>query len=154
VQEALNEAQRLESGASLTVNLPGPTGESNRLSQFGRGAVLCLGPTLLLAERQARIVRGVGCAAVVVAPGAEGLGRIDGVLDRAALGSLSGFAAVALASSAPDMRAARTALAERSGPILPLIGEEDLGPRAVIERHVCIDTTAAGGNARLLAESG
>jgi RHH-type proline utilization regulon transcriptional repressor/proline dehydrogenase/delta 1-pyrroline-5-carboxylate dehydrogenase len=154
VQEALNEAQRLESGASLTVNLPGPTGESNRLSQFGRGAVLCLGPTLLLAERQARIVRGVGCAAVVVAPGAEGLGRIDGVLDRAALGSLSGFAAVALASSAPDMRAARIALAERSGPILPLIGEEDLGPRAVIERHVCIDTTAAGGNARLLAESG
>ena len=38
----------------------------------------------------------------------------------------------------------------RSGPILPLItGRPDTG-HVLHERHVCVDTTAAGGNAALL----
>ena len=36
--------------------LPGPTGESNRLSHFARGPILCLGPGAL-AERQANAIR-------------------------------------------------------------------------------------------------
>ena len=42
------------------------------------------------------------------------------------------------------------ALAARAGPIVPLIGTPDAG-HALLERHVCIDTTASGGNAELLA---
>ena len=47
-------------------------------------------------------------------------------------------------------RAYGMALSARSGPILPLItGHPDLG-YVMGERHVCVDTTAAGGNAALL----
>ncbi|MEY2961339.1 MAG: hypothetical protein RLZ60_1169, partial [Pseudomonadota bacterium] len=43
------------------------------------------------------------------------------------------------------------ALARRKGPIIPLITDmPDLG-HVTHERHLCIDTTAAGGNAALLA---
>ena len=40
-------------------------------------------------------------------------------------------------------------LAQRKGPILPLItGMPDVG-HVMHERHLCVDTTAAGGNAAL-----
>ena len=43
------------------------------------------------------------------------------------------------------------ALAARDGSIVPLIiGQPDVA-RARAERHVCVDTTAAGGNAALLS---
>ncbi len=45
------------------------------------------------------------------------------------------------------------ALAGRAGPILPLIAQPDVA-HVRLERHVCIDTTASGGNAQLLAEVG
>jgi len=46
----------------------------------------------------------------------------------------------------------RIGLSARAGPILPLLTGA-LSPADVsIERHVCIDTTASGGNAQLLAE--
>jgi RHH-type proline utilization regulon transcriptional repressor/proline dehydrogenase/delta 1-pyrroline-5-carboxylate dehydrogenase len=47
-------------------------------------------------------------------------------------------------------RAHAQALATRPGPILPLIAAPDAG-HASLERHLCIDTTASGGNAQLLA---
>ena len=47
----------------------------------------------------------------------------------------------------------REALARRPGPILPLITEPAAAERYVLERHVCVDTTAAGGNASLLAQA-
>ena len=47
---------------------------------------------------------------------------------------------------------AEAALAARRGPILPLIGGMPDAGHALLERHVCIDTTASGGNAQLLAE--
>lgn len=46
------------------------------------------------------------------------------------------------------------ALAGRKGPILPLIADMPDAGHALLERHVCIDTTASGGNAQLLAEVG
>ena len=153
VEAALDAAQALP-GALSAESLPGPTGESNRLSVHPRGTVLCLGPTLDLAQRQARIARGAGCGVVIVAPGAEGAGDVAGHLDRAALSDLKGIDAVALASDEEDLRAARRALASRDGPIIPLLTEDDLEARVVVERHLCVDTTAAGGNARLLAQSG
>ena len=47
----------------------------------------------------------------------------------------------------------RQALAKREGALLPLITEHKLDQRFVIERHLCVDTTAAGGNASLIAAS-
>ena len=46
------------------------------------------------------------------------------------------------------------ALAGRKGPILPLIADLPDAGHALLERHVCIDTTASGGTAQLLAEVG
>ena len=48
-------------------------------------------------------------------------------------------------------QAYRLALAKRPGTLIPLITDLDIEARCRIERHVCIDTTAAGGNASLLA---
>jgi RHH-type proline utilization regulon transcriptional repressor/proline dehydrogenase/delta 1-pyrroline-5-carboxylate dehydrogenase len=45
----------------------------------------------------------------------------------------------------------RIALAGRDGAIVPLETRTIAPERYVVERHLCIDTTAAGGNASLLA---
>ena len=132
-------------------DMPGPTGESNVLSTYARGRVLCLGPTVEAAIRQADLARSEGCAALIVVPGARGAHSIDGYIERADLALIQGFDAVAIWSPADDQRTIRQALARRDGPILPLFTEEQFAQRCVHERHVCIDTTAAGGNVSLLA---
>ncbi len=121
-----------------TVVLPGPTGESNRLTTHSRGTVLCLGPN---AEAQAAIAASQGCAAVVV----------GGHLDANALKSLSGMAVVAFDGPEEQARHYRQALAARDGIIVPLVCSAELASYAILERHLCIDTTASGGNASLLA---
>jgi RHH-type proline utilization regulon transcriptional repressor/proline dehydrogenase/delta 1-pyrroline-5-carboxylate dehydrogenase len=147
VQAALNKAVTDTLKRRGTESLPGPTGESNRLSIFPRGTVLCLGPTEEAAAEQVRIAEWAGCKAVAVAPGAE----IDGVLQAEALTDLQGFAVVAYDGPEEPARAIRTALAAREGRLIPLASRADLAAMCRLERHVCIDTTAAGGNASLLA---
>ena len=137
-----------------TIDMPGPTGESNRLSFYPRGTILCLGPSPKDAQEQAEIAKAQGCPALIICPGTNEKTALSGYLDRSHLASLSGFDGVALWSDESDLRAARTALARRDGPLIPLIADRDLAERCVIERHICIDTTASGGNASLLAESG
>ncbi|MEM8586823.1 MAG: bifunctional proline dehydrogenase/L-glutamate gamma-semialdehyde dehydrogenase PutA [Pseudomonadota bacterium] len=142
----------IATGARKTRDLPGPTGESNRWSTHPRGLILCLGPSPEDAVDQARQAAQTGCAALMVVPGADGANALDGVLDPADLGQLSGFDAVAYWGDEATARAMRVALAGRDGPIVPLITAGDLTLHCITERHVCIDTTAAGGNASLLAE--
>ncbi len=137
--------------ALQTWDLPGPTGESNRLSLYPRGIVLCLGPSLELASQQADIARQRGCAALLVAPLASGESSLAGCIEPALLTGLSGFALVAFWGTARDARALREALAAREGPIVPLVTNRALADYCILERHICIDTTAAGGNASLLA---
>lgn len=122
-----------------TIDLPGPTGESNRLSTFGRGVVLCLGPGVEAAEAQSSAAREVGCAPVKAAVAPE------------ALTTLTGFSAVISWADEATLGAQRRALASREGAIIPLIAEADPRPRLTLERHVCIDTTASGGDAALLS---
>ncbi|MFZ8883352.1 MAG: hypothetical protein ACO2YO_14655, partial [Paracoccaceae bacterium] len=43
-----------------------------------------------------------------------------------------------------------SALADREGPIVPLILTHPQKADVLLERHVCIDTTASGGNTDLL----
>ena len=130
-----------ERGAAL---LPGPTGEENRLSRHPRGPVLCLGPGAA-AEAQSARAREAGCRAI------DGRG-----LDpegAAAAARDEGAALVAWAGSPEEARPMREALSAGRGPILPWDTDPAL-PMALRERHVCTDTTAAGGNAALLAAEG
>ncbi len=133
--------------------LPGPTGESNRLCTVPRGVVLCLGPTAETAARQAGAARRNGCVPVVVAPRTDESIGLDGELDLHDLRHLRGIDAVACFGDQQMKQAVRQQLAARSGPLIPLI-TSDLDDEYRIEKHVCIDTTAAGGNAALLARSG
>jgi RHH-type proline utilization regulon transcriptional repressor/proline dehydrogenase/delta 1-pyrroline-5-carboxylate dehydrogenase len=151
VEAALAALPRVTELPLDTQTMPGPTGESNVLSTFARGRVLCLGPSVEAATQQAEIARGEGCAALIVVPGAKGPHAIDGFIERPDLQRIQGFDAVAIWSTSEDQRAIRKALAAREGAILPLLTEAGFAPRCVHERHVCIDTTAAGGNVSLLA---
>ena len=125
--------------APITEDMPGPTGESNRLSMTPRAPLLCLGPGRSAALAQAEAVRKLGGHAVE-APG----------LPVEALATLQGFAGALWWGDAEQGRARAKVLAGRPGPILPLIAAPDAG-HVHLERHLCIDTTASGGNAQLLA---
>ncbi|MGV6846774.1 MAG: bifunctional proline dehydrogenase/L-glutamate gamma-semialdehyde dehydrogenase PutA [Marinibacterium sp.] len=150
--EAALHAASADSHRALDVrDMPGPTGESNRWSLYPRGTILCLGPTPADVADQMAMAAEAGCACVGVAPGATGPATFSGYLDRAELGHLSGLDAVALWSTPDDLISARVALAKRDGPLLALIATRDMRDLCVIERHLCVDTTAAGGNASLLA---
>ncbi|MEM8577626.1 MAG: bifunctional proline dehydrogenase/L-glutamate gamma-semialdehyde dehydrogenase PutA [Pseudomonadota bacterium] len=122
-------------------SLPGPTGESNRLSLWASGAVLCLGPGPTAAEAQARAVRSLGGHAAVA----------TGDVDPSAL--KDGPDCKAVLYWGTDPAPLEAALAAREGPIIPLIRTLPDAAHVLTERHICIDTTAAGGNAALLAET-
>ena len=67
------------------------------------------------------------------------------------MSEVKGIAAVAAAGDSDWTRELRIALAKRDGAIIPLETQTISPDRYVVERHLCIDTTAAGGNASLLA---
>ncbi|MEY1556428.1 bifunctional proline dehydrogenase/L-glutamate gamma-semialdehyde dehydrogenase PutA [Yoonia sp. R2331] len=121
-------------------DLPGPTGESNRLHAMPRGPVLCLGPGAAAAQAQADSVTALGGTAVMA----------QGNLPVSALTTLP-LAAALWWGDADTARAYAKALTQRTGPITALITAQPDAAHVLHERHVCIDTTAAGGNAQLLA---
>jgi RHH-type proline utilization regulon transcriptional repressor/proline dehydrogenase/delta 1-pyrroline-5-carboxylate dehydrogenase len=123
--------------------MPGPTGESNRLSAYARWPLLCLGPTAPQVLAQAEAVRALGGIAIEA-----------GNIDPSALTTLSRFSAALWWGETEQGRAYAQALAARPGAITPLIGGMPDPAHVQLERHVCIDTTASGGNAQLLAEMG
>ncbi|MDZ7904864.1 MAG: L-glutamate gamma-semialdehyde dehydrogenase [Cypionkella sp.] len=148
VQAALRALPAPARAPLHSAQMPGPTGEENRLSAHPRGAVLCLGPTPQDAAQQATMARARGCPALTVCAG----GDVDGQLDLADLQHLQGFAAVALWADATALRAARRALSARDGALIPLVcAPAEMASACVVERHICTDTTAAGGNAALLS---
>ncbi len=145
-------------------DLPGPTGESNRLTLHPRGRVLCLGagPEAALAQATQALAGGNMVVAVAVdvraalAPLAKAglpVAALDGQVVAADLAGLADLALVAARGPADWLRTLRRALAARAGGIVPLETALIAPERYCLERHLCIDTTAAGGNASLLAES-
>ncbi len=125
-----------------TLDLPGPTGESNRLTHHPRGPILCTGPGPEKMAEQARAIRALGGIATTAdTPAPETLTTINPL------------AGVLWWGDAATARAYDRALAARQGPILPLITTLPDPGHALLERHTCIDTTAAGGNAALLAQT-
>ncbi len=128
--------------AGRTTELPGPTGESNRYRTLSRAPVLCLGPGAKTAEAQCKAITEHGGTAV----------NARGNITPDQLTSLQPIAGVIWWGDNETARAIEQALSQREGPIIPLItGMPDAG-HALKEKHVCIDTTAAGGNATLLAQ--
>ena len=140
LRKALASATRPELPA--VQELPGPTGESNRLRFAARAPILCLGPGKKALDAQMQAVQALGGAAA----------SLDGLPEG--LDTSEGFSAVLFWGHEDQSRTIEQALACRNGPILPLVTCMPDAGHAFLERHLCIDTTASGGNAQLLAEIG
>ena len=137
VQKAIDALD--QPGHIQQTGLPGPTGEANTLRTVPRAPVLCLGPGEAAAKQQAAHVEALGGQAVAA----------TGHLPPEALTTLTGFSAALWWGDEADAFA--RALAMRDGPILPLVTHMPDAAHVLLERHLCVDTTAAGGNAALLA---
>ncbi|WP_309085870.1 bifunctional proline dehydrogenase/L-glutamate gamma-semialdehyde dehydrogenase PutA [Chelativorans sp.] len=156
--EVLAAAAALDLGP---VDLPGPTGEANSLQLTPRGRVLCLGAGMETLAAQVVQALAAGNSVLAVANGATAslqpllkaglpLAAIDGSVDPEVLKSLP-VNLVAAAGDREWLAALSRALAVREGQIVPLVTELLYPAAYVHERSVCVDTTAAGGNASLLA---
>jgi RHH-type proline utilization regulon transcriptional repressor/proline dehydrogenase/delta 1-pyrroline-5-carboxylate dehydrogenase len=147
--------------------LPGPTGESNTLRLKGRGLVLCLGggneaanrrqAALALAAGNALLCPSSFCdgaaAALRGAGGPEELIVALPINETAPTPALldSRIRAVAFDGAEPVRRILAGALADREGPLAPLLSSADPPWRYGTERTLTINTTAAGGDVRLLS---
>lgn len=156
---AISSAAALEYGP---VDLPGPTGEANNLFLAPRGKTLCLGSSDDVLFHQTIQSLVAGNSTVAVSPTARKillplLGKglpleaIDGVLDPSSLINARDLTVVSMVAGDEELRDIRQALAKREGPIVRLITSEIEPVAYASERAVCVDTTAAGGNASLLA---
>ncbi|GAF68342.1 unnamed protein product, partial [marine sediment metagenome] len=144
--------------------LPGPTGESNILSYAPKGLVLCLGPTNTQARSQAVAALAAGCQVLVICEnpphqltelqinGAP-IRCIGGHISASDITELENLSVVTM-QPCKAMADLRAALATRQGAIIPIVFEPFTQTSFLHERHTCIDTTAAGGNAALMVEAG
>ena len=146
-----------------TLVLPGPTGERNTLSFAPRGLVLCAATSVNAMLNQLAAVLASGNRAAVAASSAALIpagapaavrARID-LLDEAALEA----APLALALIEHGAEATwRARLAARPGALVTVVETAADAPiplwRLVAERALCINTTAAGGNASLMTLGG
>ena len=155
--EATAAAAALDMGP---IDLPGPTGEANQLELLPRGTVLCLGPTQDALLAQCTQALAVGNRVLAVSPDAPRvidplrkagfpIAALNGVI-KPGVAALLDVNAVARAGVDDELR---QALAQRPGPILKLVSAVIAPEDYCLERSICIDTTAAGGNASLLAEA-
>ena len=149
------------------LELPGPTGESNSLRLKGRGIVACLGGGTPIANRR-QIALALAAGNAVLAP-ANLADRIAAALSRAGApedllialpfgASLHEAVlldprvrAVACDGDPQARREIRRVMARRAGSIAPLLSSLDEAWRYATERTLTINTTAAGGDVRLLS---
>ncbi len=140
------------------VDLPGPTGESNRLRFTARGRVLCVAGSEQELLLQLAAALATGNRVVLCAPGADAtLARLPPeVRQRATIAPDAGRAAADVALCTPAQAAAlRRLLAARDGPrvrvVTPLDDRGEYPLEAlVVEQTLTVNTAAAGGNASLM----
>ena len=146
--------------ATLTLNLPGPTGEQNTLSLVPRGRLIIAGDIDRVAAQICACVGSSNHAIIpaeykeAAAPILLGLGAEQRQLvhvANAGLDHLLNGAFDGVIADGAARKAIANTLAHRAGPILPLLSAYDDPERYFHERTLTIDTTAAGGNASLLA---
>ena len=165
VQLVLQDAAAAPRGP---VELPGPTGERNELSLHPRGVFLCLGDLRDPASEEeldpalAQAAAAVAFGNPVVALTTSAEGRISGLpleclpgrlAEPGLLTQLDPLAGVCAWGDAGQLRALRIALAERAGPLVPLVTDQSGTTSFFWERSLCADTTASGGNAFLFVEA-
>ncbi|MDB5754306.1 MAG: putA, partial [Massilia sp.] len=142
-----------------TLELPGPTGERNTLAFASRGMVLCAASNIGVLLNQLAAVLATGNRAIVLSGGVKLLpdGLPAEVRDRiqvvAGLDECKYPFQVALVE-APSTHQLGPILAARAGAIVSMIDTTEEGAiplwRLVAERALCVNTTAAGGNASLM----
>ncbi len=142
-------------------SLDSPTGERNLYRVRGRGEILCLGPTIKDVEQQIVLTAATHNRAIVPhlmleqalkdAPELARYTRAANELSDASIAAFYDFDAVAYFADDARAREIRNGLAHMDGEIIPLISSNTSLYNWVHEFHVCTDTTAAGGNAELLA---
>jgi len=149
------------------VLLPGPTGESNTLRLRPRGVVLCLGGGDMDSyDRQIALALAAGNAIICTdrmaqllrialepagAPGALATGFGGGAEVPTSLLADRLVRAVVFDGDARARREILNCLANRAGAITPLLTSKDAPWRYAVERTLTINTTAAGGDVRLLS---
>jgi RHH-type proline utilization regulon transcriptional repressor/proline dehydrogenase/delta 1-pyrroline-5-carboxylate dehydrogenase len=143
----------------VTLNLPGPTGERNQLAFAPRGNILCVGASVEGMLNQLAAALSTGNRALVPIAGRD---LIPGELPQQARDRIRFLKDEELADA--EFQAAlletdgnaniRKQLAARPGAIVALIDTDGQGEipvwRLVAERALCVNTTAAGGNASLM----
>ncbi|MBX2868716.1 MAG: bifunctional proline dehydrogenase/L-glutamate gamma-semialdehyde dehydrogenase PutA [Acidiferrobacterales bacterium] len=156
--EALADSAALDCGP---IDLPGPTGESNQLLLVPLGTVICVSQDadrlLEMVVQALRMGNRVLAAGVGVKKSLRcikacpQLQILESDIQPAWLstGEFQGIAA----DQSVRLSAIRQVLSQREGAIMRLITERHYAAAYGVERALCIDTTAAGGNAALLAET-
>ena len=155
---ALGEGYMCSTLTGITMELPGPTGERNTLAFVPRGAVLCAATSLdaLLNQLAAALATGniallptssLGLLPPDLPPGVRD--QIQPVPDDMATCQFQ------LAMVDHDAAALlQTNLAARTGAIVGMLDTDAHAAiplwRLVAERALCVNTTAAGGNASLM----
>lgn len=152
-----NIAGRNVALSQLKKTLPGPSGESNIYQIMPRGHVLCAGPEMPHVLAQIDVALASGNCAVVPSALFAGLGQIPDSLSGVIVkDSPSVSYDVVLIDGDPLQRLEmQKAIAERSGPLLPVImpsaGGEYPEEMLVVEKSVSTNTMAAGGNVALMS---
>ena len=141
---------------SLTT-LPGPTGERNTLALVSRGAIVCAAGTLdgLLNQIAATLATGnlviVTGETATLLPNDLPAAVKDRIQTVSSLENCEFQIALVESMLAGSLHAP---LAARSGALVGLIGTNEDGAiplwRLLAERALCVNTTAAGGNASLM----
>ena len=126
--------QFLRGGSAPTTKqaLSGPTGEENLYNVKPKQHIVCFGPN---AEADATWAKSLGVG-VKVMTSASALAERDDI--------------ELVIGSGPDLAALRKTLAQRDGPIVQVRARDTAAPLLFMEKSVCIDITAAGGNVDLL----
>ncbi|MET3130230.1 RHH-type proline utilization regulon transcriptional repressor/proline dehydrogenase/delta 1-pyrroline-5-carboxylate dehydrogenase [Oxalobacteraceae bacterium GrIS 1.11] len=138
-----------------TLVLPGPTGERNTLSFVARGSVLCAAASVKVLLNQIAAALASGNKALVLNRGLIPASLPPAVQDHLqAVGSLDeGDFQVAMIES-KLAKELKPQLAARKGALVSTIETTEDGTiplwRLVAERALCVNTTAAGGNASLM----
>ena len=119
--------------------MSGPDGEENLYRVASRGRVLCLDPSPAKRAALVSLAEDAGNIAVQAATLPE---------------TLDGLAAILVSEESElDLSVLRLQIARASGPLIPLIADTGAAAWLYTERHRCIDLTACGGNAELLARA-
>ena len=149
------------------INLPGPTGEENRLSFHPRGLLAIIGGVdIELLKRQIFRALATGNHVLLAAPDMTESDKeiflqdllksgapLDYILFSQAADKLDVLREdiQGVIADGPERDEVARHLCLREGAILPILSIHDDIERYFIERTRTIDTTAAGGNASLLA---